>query len=179
MVEHFNFVERNAIRSEFLVQRTHRATLFLPFRGRPIGKTLCVIGQNPSSADENVADKTIRYLEELIYRNHAEYVALLIVNLYSRVDTKKLATTNLLDEGCERLFNAALEEHEDFLLVYGKLKDQGAYRFPERAKVVANLLKGKRTFKLDIGTPYPPHPGNSKILYRNFELRIAPFQPPG
>lgn len=174
-VAHFNMVDRAAIKPEFFDSRAHRATLFLPFIGRTSGKTLCVVGQNPSAADEHVADKTIRYLEELIYRNRPEYSALLMLNLYSRVDTTKSETTQLLHESCTRLFSLALDKNDDFLLVYGKLKNEGAYRFPERAQIVADALKGKRILKLDIGTSYPPHPGNPRILYRNFSIPLAPL----
>jgi hypothetical protein len=171
-IAHYPTVDLSSIKHKFFDGKRHRAYLFLPFQRPTASKTLCVIGQNPSAADEFVADKTIRYLEELIYRNHPEYAALLILNLYSRVDTTKSETTDLLHESCANLFNDAIDEHEDFLLVHGKPKNEGAYKFPERARFVANSLIGKRVLKLDIGTPYPPHPGNPSILYRNFNVPL-------
>lgn len=174
-VAHFRMVDRKAIKAQFFDCRRHRATLFLPFAERPAGKVLCVVGQNPSAADECVADRTIRYLEELIYYKHPEYAALLILNLYSRVDTTKSATADLLHSTCADVFDRSIDEREDFLLVYGKLRNEGAYKFPERAQVVLNAMKGKRLFQLDIGTAYPPHPGNPKILYRNFSVSLAPL----
>lgn len=168
-------VDKASIRTQFFDCRRHRATLLLPFAGRVAGKVLCVVGQNPSAADEDDADKTIRYLEELIYCKHPEYAALRILNLYSRVDTRKSAVADLLNSTCADIFNRALDEHDDFLLVYGKLKNEGAYKFPERAQVVLDAIKGKRVFQLDVGTEYPPHPGNPKILYRNFGISLAPL----
>lgn len=176
-VKHFSMVDNAAIKAKFFDCRRHRATLFLPFLGRTTGKTLCVVGQNPSAADEHVADKTIRYLEELIYRTQPEYAALLMLNLYSRVDTAKSATAQLLHNSCVRLFSRALDELEDFLLVYGKPKNEGAYKFQKRAQVVVDAIKGKRIFKIDVGTSYPPHPGNPRILYQNYAVPLARFDP--
>ncbi|HSV57432.1 MAG TPA: DUF1643 domain-containing protein [Variovorax sp.] len=176
-VPHFELVDKSAIKAVFSGDRCHRATLHLPFAGRQGSKTLCVIGQNPSAADEQWSDKTIRYLAELVYRTLPQYGALLVLNLYSRVDTTKSESGTLLDERCEQLFMDAIRAHEDFLLVYGKLRNERAYRFPERARAVESELHSKNVFKLDIGTPYPPHPGNSKILYRNFNVKVAPMLP--
>jgi hypothetical protein len=174
-IPHFDMVDKSAIKAQFFDDQNHRATLFLPFVGRTSQKTLCVIGQNPSAANELYADKTIRYLEELIYCNRSEYGALLVLNLYSRVDTKKAATNGLHNEHCDRLFDTALREHTDFLLVYGKLKREGSYNFPARARQVLSTIKSQSVWKLDIGTAYPPHPGNSKILYNNLSVTLTTF----
>ncbi len=171
VVPHFGEVDHAGIEALFIEGRQHRAFLRLPFASRA-GKTLCVIGQNPSAADKQNADKTVRYLEELVFRNHREYSAILVLNLYSRVDTNKSATHDLLHCLCLEYFDAALREHDDFLLVYGKLRNEGAYKFRDRALHVSNALKDKSVFKLGLNTSYPPHPGNPKILYRNFSVQL-------
>jgi hypothetical protein len=174
-VPHFDKIDTAGIDACFIHGRQHRAYLRLPFTSRKAGKTLCVIGQNPSAADAQNADKTVRYLEELVFRNHHEYSAILVLNLYSRVDTKKSATHDLLNCCCLEHFNALLRKHDDFLLVYGKLKNEGAYRFRERALDVLKALTGKKVFKLGLDTSYPPHPGNPQILYRNFDLKLVDY----
>jgi hypothetical protein len=171
-VPHFDKIDTAGIDACFIHGRQHRAYLRLPFTSRKAGKTLCVIGQNPSAADAQNADKTVRYLEELVFRNHHEYSAILVLNLYSRVDTNKSATHDLLHCLCLEYFDAALRVHDDFLLIYGKLKNEGAYRFRERALHVSKALTGKNVFKLGLNTDYPPHPGNPKILYRNFSVQL-------
>lgn len=176
IVPHFDQINKSAIQAQFFDERRHRATLRLPYIGATWQKTLCIIGQNPSAADEKNADSTIRYLEELIHRTHPEYSELLVLNLYSRVDTTKAETSGILDARCESIFDATLEGNEDFLLIYGKLKNEGAYKFKERARHVSDLLKSKNVFKLDLDTPYPPHPGNPSILYRNLSVQLAPYQ---
>ena len=83
-VPHFDKVNKADIKAQFFADRKHRASLYLPFTHRKAEEhVLCVIGQNPSEADENCADKTIRYVEELIYRTRSEYSALMILNLDS------------------------------------------------------------------------------------------------
>jgi hypothetical protein len=176
LVHHFDEVDKGAIRACFFDARRHRATLHLPFRGRSASKTLCIIGQNPSAADERQADKTIRYLEELFFRlKKPRYGALLMLNLYSRVDTKKTLDAEPLHPRCAEIFDAALQAHEDFLIVCGKVKDEGSYRFLDRARLVAQRLASKHVMKLDIGTAYPPHPGNPRILYCNFDVGLAAY----
>jgi hypothetical protein len=175
IVPHFEQVDHASIQAQFFEDRKHRALLRIPLRRDGKKRTLCIIGQNPSSADENNADSTIRYLEELIYLTRPEYTELLVLNLYSRVDTTKAETQNLLNCHCVEIFESTLCEHQDFLLVYGKLKNEGAYKFPERALEVAAALRGKTILMLGLGTPYPPHPGNPRILYRNFDVQLEPY----
>jgi hypothetical protein len=178
-VPHFQWIDKPAIEARFFDHRKHRASLRLPFIGRTTNRTLCVIGQNPSAADENVADKTIRYLSELIYRTRQEFSALLILNLYSRVDTTKSEKNEILDSRCVQVFDDAVQTNQDFLLVYGKLRKEGAYDFPSRARAVSQALMSKNVLQLDLGTQYPPHPGNPKILYTNFTVRLAPLHHDG
>ncbi len=178
-IPHFDRIEKAGIEAQFFDGHKHRASLYLPFSGRRTNRTLCVIGQNPSAAGEQNADKTIRYLEELIYRNHPEYTSLLVLNLYSRVDTAKSETVELLNPQCVQVFDKALQAHQDFLLVYGKLRNEGAYKFPDRAIEVAKQLKSKNVFKLGLNTRYPPHPGNPKILYSNYNICLVPLSHDG
>ena len=174
-IPHFCKVDICNIRAKFFDDKKHRAILELPLLERSGNKTLCVIGQNPSLADQHQADKTVRYLEELIFKKCPEYSKIIILNLYSRVDTKKKETDRPLLPSCEAIFRETVCKHSDFLLVYGRLKTRGMYKFIERKGEVLNCLRGKK-LKIDIGTLYPPHPGNPQIRYRqNSEVRIVPM----
>lgn len=173
LVPHFEKVDLSSTIAQFFDNGRHRATLFVPFADRETGRTLCVIGQNPSAANEQQADKTVRYLEELIYRNCPWYEALLVLNLYSRVDFNKSATGKPLHTQCARIFNDAIGENEEFLLVHGQLKNQGIYKFPQRAMEVEVALASKTVFKIDIGTDYPPHPRNQRLCYSNFHVNLV------
>ena len=103
-VPHFEHVDLPNVRSRFFAERSHRAYLKIPFLGDRGSQTLCVIGQNPSAADERAADKTIRYLEELVFVRLKQYSQLVVLNLYSQVDTSKTEQTPPLHPECSKLF---------------------------------------------------------------------------
>ena len=174
-VPHFSQVDLQNVRSCFFDDRSHRAYLKIPLLGDRGDKTLCIVGQNPSAADENEADKTIRYLEELVFSRFKEYGQIVVLNLYSQVDTWKSLTSNPLHPKCSELFLEIADKESDFLMVYGKLANGPHYRFLDRAKEVGSLLRSKNTLKIDIGTSYAPHPGNRKIIYSNFDVGFSPY----
>lgn len=169
MIAHFEKVLKEGISAEFTGDRKHRVCLTVPLQKRNQSRVLCVIGQNPSLADENEADKTLRYIEEYVFTRMPDFGTIRMLNLYSKIDTDKVAKTDLcrpdVDQEVERIQAA----HNDFLFVTGKASIQGKYDFPKRVKLLSGALLGKNTYKIDIGSSYPPHPGNPKIVYSNFE----------
>lgn len=174
-VPHFEHVDLRNVRSCFFDERSHRAYLQIPFAGDRGSQTLCVIGQNPSAADEHAADKTVRYLEELIFLRLKQYRQMVVLNLYSQVDTTKTEQTPPLHPECTKLFERFVADETDFLVVFGKLGNEQHYRFQDRAREVEPLLRSKHVFKLDLGTSYAPHPGNRKIIYSNFDVGFVPY----
>lgn len=174
-VPHFSHVDLPSVRSCFFADRSHRAYLIVPFQGDRGDKTLCVVGQNPSAADEKEADKTIRYLEELVFSKFKEYRQIAVLNLYSQVDTWKSLSSNPLHPECSKIFLDIVNKESDFLMVYGKLVNGPYYRFLDRAKEISPLFRNKNAFKIDIGTSYAPHPGNQRIIYSNFDLGFSPY----
>jgi hypothetical protein len=174
-VPHSEHVDIQNVQSCFFDERAHRAYLKIPFLGDRGSRSLCVIGQNPSAADEHEADSTIHYLEELVFLSHNEYRQIIILNLYSQVDTSKTADEPALHPECARIFEEIVADESDFLVVFGKLKNHRHYRFQDRAREIEPLLRSKHVFKLDVGTSYAPHPGNPKIIYNNFELDFSPY----
>jgi hypothetical protein len=177
-VPHFDKVDKSKITASFSLDRSHRSSLTMPFFNRTENKTLCVIGQNPSYANEICADKTIHYLQHLIYDKHPEYGRILMLNLYSRIDTNKKETQGLLSLSAARTFRKFIDENDDFLVIYGKLctsKKEVGYKFKKRATLLKTMLKNKNVFKIDIGTNYAPHPGNPKIYYGNYSCNFVHY----
>ncbi|MBA2961869.1 MULTISPECIES: DUF1643 domain-containing protein [Ramlibacter] len=163
------------MRAIFVRGRTHRALLSLPFFDRPAGRTLCVVGQNPSDADEEHADKTVHYLERYVFSQLPAYGAMLMLNLYARVDKRK-AFRDVEHPQADRILRCAIRTHQDFLFVFGQVKNEGAYRFPQRLAQLRPLLAGKNIMQLDLGTDFPPHPGNARIMYTRSDVGLAPFR---
>jgi len=93
-----------------------------PFYEKHQNKVLCIIGQNPSNASERQADKTLRYLEQFVFQNLPQYPKILMLNLYSRVDTKKEEVEDLEREEIRQDFLNHLRNNADFLLVFGAKK---------------------------------------------------------
>lgn len=174
-VPHYEAVDLDGLRAIFVRGRTHRALLKIPFRDRPPGPTLCVVGQNPSDAGENHADKTVRYLERYVHSKLPQYAGMLMLNLYTRVDKRK-ELCDVAHSQADRILRCAIRAHQDFLFVFGKVKNQRAYRFRDRLAELEPLFPGKNILQLDLGTDYPPHPRNSQILYQNFDVALKPFR---
>ncbi len=175
MIAHFEKVLKERIAAKFTDDKKHRVCLTIPLQERNQSRILCVIGQNPSLADEYEADKTLRYIEEYVFRRMPDFGTINMLNLYSIIDTYKVAKTDLcrptVDQEVERIRAA----HNDFLFVTGKASIQGRYDFPKRVKLLSSELSEKNAYKIDIGSSYPPHPGNPKIVYSNFEFSPAVY----
>lgn len=165
---HFHKVDKLKIKASFSYNKQHRFRLEIPFIDRKTNKTLCVIGQNPSCANQHFADKTLHYIERFIYEKHPEYDRIVILNLFSRIDTHKSEANELLSIEAARLLRREIKENTDFLMIYGKLKNHKSYNFVKRAKQIKNLLDGKSVFKIDTGDKFAPHPGNPKLHYGNY-----------
>lgn len=173
-VPHFEAVDLDRVRAIFVRGRTHRALLKIPFRDRPPGRTLCVVGQNPSDAGEEHADKTVRYLERYVHKHLPQYGAMLMLNLYTRVDKRK-EFLDVEHPQADRILRCAIRAHQDFLFVFGQVKNEKAYRFPERLRELQRLFIGKNILQFDLATDFPPHPGNAKIVYSNLDVPLRPF----
>ena len=178
IIEHYEKVDLDniTIETEQILLERHRYHLTIPFKDRKSAKTLCVIGQNPSCADAKVADKTIRYLEKYVYEKMTDVGQIMMLNLYSLIDTKKVRVGRINNEENEKRLLEQIGKHHDFLIVYGQLKNKKAFRFRDSAKTLQPLLHGKNLLKFDIGTLYAPHPGNRKIYYNNLNVGLSAYK---
>ncbi len=174
-VKHFLKVDLPRVRATFCAGKQHRAKLHIPFLERTETRTLCVIGQNPSAADERQADKTVHFLERYVFERLPQYGQMLMLNLYSRVDTEKTEKVDLIHPECERLLQEAIAQHQDFLVVFGRLRNERAYKFPGRVHALQPLFVGKNVYKFNIDVPYAPHPGNPRIVYQNTKVSLVKY----
>lgn len=173
-IQHYEKVDIDNIVANFTDDLLHRSSLVIPLLERNTDKTICIIGQNPSHANQEHADKTLRYFENFIFQNLPQYSKIIMLNLYSRVDTQKEFKDDLEREETRKELCTYLKENSDFILAFGASKKDGAYDFHLKFRELIPLLNGKNIYKIDIGnTNYPPHPGNSKIFYNNFDLKLA------
>jgi hypothetical protein len=172
---HFYKVNFNNIEANFTTDELHRSSLIIPFLDRTGNRKLCIVGQNPSNANELVADKTLHYIERYVFEKLPQYSSIVMLNLFSRVDTNKSKTRDLVRLECERHFENKITENDDFLIIWGAIKNQGPYNFKEKANSLKRRLTDKNVFKIDIGKPYAPHPGNRVIYYGNYCFDVSPY----
>lgn len=172
---HAACVNQAKIETNFSSDRRHRYSLKLPFHGRTTGKSLIIVGQNPSEANESIADKTIEYLERLVHSTLPQYDEILMLNLYTRMDTNK-TKDDVLDNLSDLEFRRSLTAGSDALLIFGRLKNERAYRFKDRANALREDLQKANLYKLAINTDYAPHPGNPKILYSKLDVGIDEYR---
>lgn len=176
-MDHFIYVDQENIKTDFSKDSLHRISLVIPFQNRSNYKPLCIIGQNPSKANCFVADRTIYFLEEQIYNNYPEYSHLVILNLFTRIDTKKELTTDLLRPEFEDKYTEIIKNIDDILLIFGQRDQERAYNFKEQFNKIRKILENKKTMSLYIGkdVDYPPHPLNPQLLYKKVDFRIIDF----
>ena len=114
------------------------------------GKTVCVVMQNPSYAGEDVADKSVQFMEKVVFqKNLYEFIGirrLIVVNQFARIQTNgfqglphEIGTHN------NATIEAALRESDIIILGWGS-----GNPFDERKSFVLDLLKqmnGKQLLK--------------------------------
>ncbi|WP_418181331.1 DUF1643 domain-containing protein (plasmid) [Aliarcobacter lanthieri] len=176
-MEHFNMVDKDNILAKFSEDKLHRVYLSIPFKNRTNTKTLCIIGQNPSIANEFNSDKTISFLEEQIYNRYPEYSEIIIVNLFSRIDTSKEFTDDLIRPEFEKDLFDIIKTNTDILLILGQAKQVRGYNFFEQFNKIKDKLKDKKVLRLDIekDIDYPPHPNNPQLLFRKVEFKMIEY----
>ena len=176
-IEHFDKIDQSNTEVEFSECNRFRKFLKVSYIGRENGKTLCIIGQNPSNANRDIADKTIYFIEKYIYENFEYISTIYFLNLYSRVDTDKSEIENLEHDTFDSFMLNALSDFELFLIIYGVLIDEDYYKFLEKARIIKPLLTDKVLLKFDIedNSNYAPHPGNPKIIYNNYDLNTKRY----
>lgn len=104
------------------------------------GKTACVVMQNPSYASEDVADKSVQFMEKVVFeRGFPEFRGvkrLIVVNLFARVQTKDFqGLPDDIGKDNDKSIKSALEESDIIILGWG-----AGNRFRERRDFVLGLL---------------------------------------
>jgi hypothetical protein len=106
----------------------------------PTGKTACVVMQNPSYANADVADKPVQFMENLVFKKGLpEFVwvnRLIVVNQFARIQTNDFQG---LPFEIGALNDAAIKDalHESDIVILGW---GSSNRFEERKAFVLGLL---------------------------------------
>lgn len=126
------------------------------------GRTACVIMQNPSYASREIADRSVRFMEETVFRrNLPEFEGvnrLIVVNLFARVQTRDFkGKAHDIGSRNDAAVEAAFRESDIIIIGWGI-----SNKFSERKAYVLGLLKkltGKQLFKTEMHPSRGSHDG--------------------
>lgn len=138
---HINGVEA---RADFSTENgaLYRYRLEITKVGAPIpSRTVCAVMQNPSYANEEVADKSVQFLEKNIFeRDLPEFSnvsRLIVVNQFARVQTKGFVGGQIeIGERNDIAISTAIAESDTVLVAWGSSNP-----FIERKEFVLNQLR--------------------------------------
>jgi len=104
-----------------------------------MGITACVIMQNPSYASREIADRSVRFMEETVFRrNLPEFEGvnrLIVVNLFAKVQTRDFkGKAHDIGSRNDAAIEAALRASEIVIIGWGiskKFSERKAYTYPK------------------------------------------------
>ena len=101
----FNHIDGVNVKANFSKDLRFRYRLEITLKNSPLsGKTACVVMQNPSYAGENVADKSVKFMEKVVFqKNLPEFAGvrrLIVVNQFAafRQKTFKVCRAKLVQK---------------------------------------------------------------------------------
>ncbi len=128
----------------------YRYRMEIALQSKTDGKTACVVMQNPSYAGEDVADKSVQFMEKVIFKKGLpefnDVSRLIVVNQFARIQTNNFQGFSH-DIGTENdaAIDAALRESDIIIIGWGS-----GNRFDERKAYILSLIKkmsGKPLFQ--------------------------------
>jgi hypothetical protein len=113
------------VKAEFSPCEQFRYTLTIDYIPSNGSKTVCAIMQNPSKANEEIADKSVQFLEKLIfekdYEEFSDVRRLIIVNQFAFIETNNFkGREEQMGPGNDRAIKEALEHSDIGLVAWGK-----------------------------------------------------------
>lgn len=140
----------------------------------PSGKTACVVMQNPSYACVEFADKSVQFMEKVVFQKSLpefkNVSRLIVVNQFAFIQTNLFkGLPHEIGSKNNSAIKAALKESEMIILAWGC-----ANPFEERKKFVLGLLSEMKNKQLFITRSHP-----SRARYDGFIQRLSSFAQKG
>jgi len=123
--KNFSHLDYLHVEAQFSPNKKFRYSLTLTHKGRAGGQTICLIMQNPSLANIEYADKTVQFMEKLVFeKNYQQFTRaykLIIVNQFAFMQTKNFEGTSLqVGPQNDQVILEALKESDDIIIGWGK-----------------------------------------------------------
>ena len=136
----FNHIEGVTAKAEFSSCKKYRYRLVVNDDDSKGNKTVCVIMQNPSVANSEVADKSVQFLEKLIFlKEYPEFMGvsrIIIVNQFAYIQTNGFnGSKHHIGPENDRNIQEAINESEIVLVAWGVSND-----YSERKTVINKLI---------------------------------------
>lgn len=132
-------------------------------------KIICVIMQNPSDADKNVADKSVQFIEKLIfnedYKEFENVHKIIVVNQFAYVQKKDFkCDESFIGSKNDEKIKSAINESKIILVAWGK-----SNRYYDRQEAIKRMLRLTTNKKMYETKKHP-----SRGFYKNFTIDYTP-----
>ncbi len=148
--------------------KTYRYQLTLQHSGKVNGQTVCVLMQNPSVAGSEFADKSVQFLETLIFQKEypefAKVSTIVIVNQFARIQTKnfKGRPTDIGPENNDHI-QKAIHKSDIILIAWGKTNP-----YTERQQAILDMMQAYENKRILVTKKHP-----SRGSYQDFITTYA------
>lgn len=137
----YKHIQNVLVKAKFSACKKFRYHLAILNRTRSKGETLCVIMQNPSVADASIADKSVQFLEKLIFEKEIELFKnvrkIIVVNQFGFIQTKGfVGSPRKIGKENDSYIKQALKLSDMVLVAWGKTNP-----YPERRNTINTILK--------------------------------------
>jgi|GEM_PF-777465 len=164
----YKHIEGVKVKADFSEDLRYRYRLEITLRNAPAsGKTACVVMMNPSYANEEVADKSVQFMEKIVFQKQLPEFAgvkkLIVVNQFAFIQTNAFeGLEHEIGPENDAAIKWAVKNSEIIILGWGV-----ANRFEARKNFVLGLLRKLKHKKLFKTKKHPSRAG--------FDGFIQPF----
>ncbi len=164
----YKHIEGVKVKANFSQDLRYRYRLEITLQNAPAsGKTACVVMMNPSYANEEVADKSVQFMEKVVFQKHLPEFAgvkkLIVVNQFAFIQTNAFeGLEHEIGPENDAAIKWAIKKSDIIILGWGV-----ANRFEARKNFVLGLLRKLKHKKLFKTKKHPSRAG--------FDGFIQPF----
>ncbi|HTA95863.1 MAG TPA: DUF1643 domain-containing protein [Verrucomicrobiae bacterium] len=159
----YKHIEGVKVTAEFDKNYRYRLDISLinPAQSR---KTACVVMQNPSDAGEEIADKSVQFMEKVVFqKNLPEFTGvqrLIVVNQFAHIQTNKFrGLPGEIGSKNDVAIKSALKESDIIILGWGVTN-----RFKERQAFVRGLIDEMDGKELFVTKKHPSRAGYNGFI---------------
>lgn len=139
--KHINNVEVEV--PDFSDDKKFRYKLEIKLKNKNIGSTICVIMQNPSYANQDIADKSVNFLEKLIFeKSYIEFEninKIIIINQFAYIQTNDFkGEDSQIGERNNEVLENCINESDLILIAWGISNS-----YNSRKEFIDGILKSK------------------------------------